>query len=109
MQERGEIAGPGLLFGGPCSNLHAMRAVAAEVARRGAEVGCTGDLCAYAAHPAEMLEVGDVSLHRLDYDHRAASQAMRAVGLVQGYDGALETGWWPAEDMPPAALRRAGR
>ncbi|MEO0912289.1 MAG: metallophosphoesterase family protein [Pseudomonadota bacterium] len=49
---------------------------------------------------------GDVTLHRLAYDHAAAAAAMRAAGLVQGYDRALETGWWPSEDVLPKALRR---
>jgi predicted phosphodiesterase len=46
-------------------------------------------------------------LERLDYDHEAAAEAMRAVGLVQGYDRALLTGWWPSEDVLPSDLRRA--
>ena len=45
-------------------------------------------------------------IERLAYDHPAAAAAMRAVGLTQGYDRALETGWWPSEDVLPPELRR---
>jgi len=48
----GEIAGPVLLFGGPYSNLRAMKALmtVAEAAGISAErMICTGDVCAYAA------------------------------------------------------------
>lgn len=43
---------------------------------------------------------------RLSYDHVGAARAMRAAGLVQGYERALETGLWPSEDVLPAELRR---
>lgn len=46
-------------------------------------------------------------IERLDYDHAAAARAMRAVGLTQGYDMALESGWWPSEEVLPQDLRRA--
>ena len=46
-------------------------------------------------------------IERLDYDHFSASDAMRAVGLTQGYDRSLLTGWWPSEDLLPLDLRRA--
>lgn len=45
-------------------------------------------------------------IERLDYDWQAAQSAMRAVGLVQGYDATLETGVWPSEDVLPDELRR---
>ncbi|WP_425038902.1 metallophosphoesterase family protein [Primorskyibacter sp. S187A] len=41
----------------------------------------------------------------LPYDWRAAQQAMRAAGLTQGYDHALESGYWPSEDVLPPDLR----
>ena len=47
-------------------------------------------------------------IERLSYDHAGAAAAMRAAGLTQGYETALETGWWPSEDVLPQALRRAG-
>ena len=45
-------------------------------------------------------------IERLEYDHATAAAAMRAAGLMQGYDTALETGWWPSEEVLPVALRR---
>lgn len=48
-----------------------------------------------------------VAIRRLDYDATGASEAMQAAGLTQGYERALMTGWWPSEDVLPAALRRA--
>ena len=45
-----------------------------------------------------------VRFHHLSYDHVAAAQAMREAGLTQGYEWALETGYWPSEDVLPAAL-----
>lgn len=46
-------------------------------------------------------------IERLAYDYAGAAAAMRAVGLTQGYDRALESGWWPSEDILPPELRRA--
>ncbi|MEM1314221.1 MAG: metallophosphoesterase family protein [Pseudomonadota bacterium] len=54
-----------------------------------------------------LLEEGHPRLMRLAYDHDAAAADMRAAGLTQGYERTLETGWWPSEDVLPAALRRA--
>lgn len=48
-----------------------------------------------------------ITFHRLPYDHCAAHAAMQAVGLVQGYDRALLSGYWPSEDVLPPVLRRA--
>lgn len=50
---------------------------------------------------------GTVRLKKLYYDHFAAARAMEAVGLTQGYDRALVTGFWPSEDVLPKSLRRA--
>lgn len=47
-------------------------------------------------------------IERLCYDHAGAAAAMRRAGLVQGYETALETGWWPSEEVLPVSLRRAG-
>lgn len=49
---------------------------------------------------------GAVSLRSLDYDPGETVRAMRAAGLTQGYERALESGWWPSEDVLPEALRR---
>lgn len=47
-----------------------------------------------------------VVFHRLGYDHDAAHAAMQRAGLTQGYDQALQSGFWPSEDILPRALRR---
>ncbi|MBW4708750.1 metallophosphoesterase [Roseobacter sp. YSTF-M11] len=52
-----------------------------------------------------ILDGGEVQIHRLSYDAEAACDAMRAGGLTQGYDTALLSGYWPSEDVLPAALR----
>ena len=52
------------------------------------------------------LSEGAVELHALHYDAGAAATRMRAVGLTQGYDRALLTGYWPSEEVLPSALRR---
>ena len=53
-----------------------------------------------------LLDAGEVTFRRLDYDHAAARAAMEAAGLTQGYHAALSTGHWPSEDVLPPALRR---
>ncbi|MBT6507905.1 MAG: metallophosphoesterase [Marinovum sp.] len=53
-----------------------------------------------------VLESKAVRFHYLDYDHFAASQAMRNAGLNQGYDKSLVNGYWPSEEVLPAELRR---
>lgn len=55
------------------------------------------------------LEEGRPRPARLSYDHSGAAAAMRTAGLTQGYDAALETGWWPSEDVLPPTMRRAAR
>ena len=47
-----------------------------------------------------------MTFERLSYDVEAAVAAMKAAGLVQGYEIALETGVWPSEDVLPDALKR---
>ncbi len=54
-----------------------------------------------------LLNDSGVVFHDLSYDHAAAQGAMQAAGLVQGYDEALATGYWPSEEVLPPALRRA--
>ncbi|HEV7266129.1 MAG TPA: metallophosphoesterase family protein [Falsiroseomonas sp.] len=45
----------------------------------------------------------------LDYDHEAASAAMRAARLPEGYAAALASGVWPSGDvLPPAERARRG-
>jgi len=56
-----------------------------------------------------ILAQGQLTFHRLRYDHTRAAAAMRAAKLTQGYERALETGYWPSEDVLPVPLRRAAR
>ncbi len=53
-----------------------------------------------------VIRAEGVTIERLDYDAGAAARAMRAAGLVQGYERALLAGWWPSEEILPPALRR---
>lgn len=53
-----------------------------------------------------VLEDGEVRIERLEYDFAAAAAAMAKAGLTQGYETALKTGFWPAEDVLPKAMRR---
>lgn len=53
-----------------------------------------------------MITSAGPRIKRLDYDHAAAAGAMRSAGLAQGYEAALETGWWPSEEVLPFELRR---
>ena len=52
-----------------------------------------------------VLDGGEVQMHRLDYDAPEAAAAMAQAGLPEGYRRALVTGYWPSEDVLPAALR----
>lgn len=54
-----------------------------------------------------VLQEGEAAFYALAYDHVAAHAAMRAAGLVQGYDRALLSGYWPSEEVLPPVLRRA--
>lgn len=54
-----------------------------------------------------VMQGAEVQMLPLRYDHVAAQQAMRAAGLIQGYDSALSSGHWPSEDVLPPELRRA--
>ena len=53
-----------------------------------------------------LIDADGVRFKRLSYDHEGAACAMEAAGLVQGYQTALRTGYWPSEDVLPTALRR---
>ena len=46
-----------------------------------------------------------VEHHVLDYDHRAAAQAMDEAGLPPDYAEALGTGLWPNDEVMPSADR----
>ena len=53
-----------------------------------------------------VLSEGQAEICELSYDVEGAKARMTEVGLVQGYDIALQTGIWPSEDVLPEALRR---
>lgn len=85
--------------------------------RIGAALWCNAGAVGMPAHDGTprawfaLLEPGReglaVSLLPLAYDHVAAAAAMRAAGLPEGYARGLETGFWPSEDVLPAAERAA--
>jgi predicted phosphodiesterase len=54
---------------------------------------------------AVLSETG-VRFHHLEYDAKAAAEAMKGAGLVQGYERSLSNGVWPSEDILPQPLRR---
>lgn len=52
-----------------------------------------------------VLSSGKPEFHSLSYDVVSAVSAMKSANLVQGYDVALQTGYWPSEDILPQELR----
>ena len=54
-----------------------------------------------------LLERGKVEIKHLSYDHAAAASDMCKKVLTQGYHTALQTGYWPSEDVLPPELRRS--
>jgi len=54
-----------------------------------------------------ILDADGVTFHKLDYDVAGAVATMTRAGLTQGYHRALETGYWPSEDVLPPVLRAA--
>lgn len=52
------------------------------------------------------LDHGAVTFHALAYDVKAAVASMERAGLTQGYHRALQSGYWPSEDVLPPGLRR---
>ena len=52
-----------------------------------------------------ILRNGNAEIRELAYDAQSAFAAMQAVGLRQGYDRALLSGYWPSEDVLPQELR----
>ncbi len=79
----GNLNGPVLVFGGPCGNLEATRAVLAEAERRGIpphRMICTGDIAAYCADPqgtADLLRSLEIPIVRGNCE----------ISLSQGSDG----------------------
>lgn len=54
-----------------------------------------------------VLSKGQLRVEHLIYDAKAAAQDMSAAGLPMDYARALESGYWPSEDILPEALRVA--
>ena len=53
-----------------------------------------------------ILDAGSFTIHDLSYDHQTAQNVMINAGLDQGYHTALETGYWPSDEVLPMDLRR---
>ena len=54
-----------------------------------------------------VLRAGQVRIEALEYDVQGACDDMTAAGLPSEYRDALKSGYWPSEDVLPAALRVA--
>lgn len=52
-----------------------------------------------------LLDGGEVAIHRLSYDVAGAVADMAEAGLPRPYADALQSGYWPSEDVLPPALR----
>ena len=52
-----------------------------------------------------LLDGGDVTFHRLSYDVAGAVADMAKAGLPRAYAHALQSGYWPSEDVLPPGLR----
>lgn len=53
-----------------------------------------------------VLDKNGVTFQPLPYDVNGAVGAMKRVGLIQGYEKALQSGHWPSEDILPKSMRR---
>ena len=54
-----------------------------------------------------VLKDGNVAFHKLTYDVTGAVEDMQRAGLPPDYRRALNSGYWPSEDVLPPDLRRA--
>ncbi|WP_339637389.1 metallophosphoesterase family protein [uncultured Sulfitobacter sp.] len=52
-----------------------------------------------------VLDGGEVRFHRLSYDVPGAVADMTKAGLPRAYADALQSGYWPSEDVLPPGLR----
>ncbi|SFG43851.1 metallophosphoesterase family protein [Sulfitobacter dubius] len=52
-----------------------------------------------------VLDGGEVTFHRLSYDVAGAVADMAKAGLPRAYADALQSGYWPSEDVLPPGLR----
>jgi predicted phosphodiesterase len=53
-----------------------------------------------------ILSGKEIKFKRLEYDFKQQSEAMRRVGLTQGYEACLVSGDWPSEEILPLEMRR---
>ena len=56
-----------------------------------------------------ILDHSGIRVEPLTYDFAQAAAAMQTAGLVQGYDTALISGYWPSQDILPEPMRRPSR
>lgn len=54
-----------------------------------------------------VLSDGRAQIRKLNYDYKAASQAMQDARLTQGYHEALLSGYWPSQEVLPPVMRRS--
>ena len=53
-----------------------------------------------------IIDKDHAEIHKLVYDNYWAAMQMQAVGLNNGYNTSLISGYWPSEENLPEALRR---
>lgn len=102
VRDLGVLPGPVLLFGGPCSNLEATRALRAWARARGIDAAhtiCTGDVVAYCASPRETVaEIRDWGVRVVagNCEQRLAAQAPGCgCGFAPGSTcDRLSAGWY---------------
>jgi predicted phosphodiesterase len=107
--------GPLLVFGGPYSNLQAMRAVLAEAARRGIpahRILCTGDIVAYGADAAACCDLamgsGILVLMGNCEENLAAGALDCGCGFEEGTAcDLLSRAWYAHADRQVTAAHRA--
>ena len=99
----GALKGDVLLFGGPCSNLHATEALIAEARARGippAWMICTGDVAAYCAHPrdtvARIMALGCPVVQGNCEQQLAAGSKDCGCGFADGSECSLLSAAWYA-------------
>jgi len=56
-----------------------------------------------------LLKEGELQFQNLRYDAEEAAFAMERAGLTQGYDEALQSGYWPSEEILPKSMRHSPR
>jgi predicted phosphodiesterase len=107
--------GPLLVFGGPYSNLQAMRAVLAEAARRGIpahRILCTGDIVAYGADAAACCDLAMASGILVLMGNCEENLAAGALDCGCGFEEGtacdlLSRAWYAHADRQVTAAHRA--